>query len=69
MDASLIAIGTKREQQTLSPSQSTTEPIMRLASVTEPQLLRVKKPERLRLRPVDLGCLGKWSFLALDQLL
>lgn len=38
-------------------------------NVTEPQLLRVKEPEPLRLTLVNLGCLGKWSFLSLNQLL
>jgi hypothetical protein len=37
--------------------------------VTEPHFLRVKKPEPLRLRPVNLGCLGKGDFLGLEQLL
>ena len=37
--------------------------------VTEPQLLRVKEPEPLRLLLVNLGCLGKWSFPGLNQLL
>ena len=37
--------------------------------VTEPQLLRVKEPEPLRLTLVNLGCLGNWSFLSLAQLL
>ena len=39
------------------------------ADVTEPQLLRVKEPEPLRLLLVNLGYLGKWSFPGLNQLL
>ena len=37
--------------------------------VTEPQLLRVKGPEPLRLLLVNLCHLGKWSFPGLNQLL